>query len=64
MVSAYNPMDFGVPAVQFVADFSFDYGMRRELDGTERGLGRIVYGANPLRKSYLLLCSAISLQWA
>jgi len=60
MVSAYNPMDFGVPGVQFVADFSFDDGMRRELDGTERGLGRIVYGANPLRKSYLLLCSAIS----
>jgi len=60
MVSAYNPMDFGVPAVQFVADFSFDDGMRRELDGTERGLGRIVYGANPLRKSYFLLCSAIS----
>ena len=60
MISAYSPMDFGVPGVQFVADFSFDDVMRRELDGADRGIGRIVYGANPLRMLYLFLCSAIS----
>ena len=60
MISTYNPVDFGVPGVQFIADFSFDDGIRRELDGTGRGLSRLVYGANPLRKLYLGLCSAIS----
>jgi len=60
MISAYNPVDFGVPGIQFIADFSFDDGIRRELDGTGRGLSRLVYGANPLRRLYLRLCSAIS----
>ena len=60
MINAYNPMDFGVPGVQFIADFSFDDEMRRELDSAGRGIRRIVYGANPLRKLYLFLCSAIS----
>ncbi len=31
MISAYNVMDFGVPGIQRIADFSFDDALRREL---------------------------------
>jgi glycosyltransferase involved in cell wall biosynthesis len=30
MISAYNVMDFGVPGIQMIADFSFDDRLRRE----------------------------------
>ena len=60
MISAYNPLDFGVPGIQLIADFSFDSGLRRKFGGTDSKLGRIAYGASTLRTIYLRLCSAIS----
>jgi glycosyltransferase involved in cell wall biosynthesis len=59
MISAYGPMDFGVPGVQFISDFSFDDELRRELHKTGRGMLRILYSANPMRSLYLRLSSGV-----
>ncbi|MBP1770473.1 MAG: glycosyl transferase group 1, partial [Candidatus Aminicenantes bacterium] len=37
MISAYNAMDFGVPGIQMIADFSFDDDLRRELHAPPGG---------------------------
>lgn len=60
MISTYNPCDFGVPGVQFIADFSFIDEWRDQLHpelNTER---RWWYGDSLLRRSYLGLCGAIA----
>jgi glycosyltransferase involved in cell wall biosynthesis len=58
MISAYNVMDFGVPGIQRVADFSFDDRLRRELH-TESRAGAF-HGRSPLRTSYLALARALA----
>jgi glycosyltransferase involved in cell wall biosynthesis len=51
MVSAYNPIDFGRPGVQFIADFSWLPSVRQDLHGgasgpeDRRGWKRRVYQA-------------------
>jgi glycosyltransferase involved in cell wall biosynthesis len=60
MVSAYNVMDFGVPGIQRIADFSFDDGLRRELHGgTGPGEGPL-HRASAGRSLYLRLARALA----
>jgi len=59
MISAYNFCDFGVPAIHFVADVSFDRELCRQWDGRPRGLSRLVYGDSLLRRAYLWLCDRV-----
>ena len=60
MLSTYGPMDFGVPGVQLIADFSFDDELRQESEGPMQGVRRFIYGTNLLRTGYLRICSTIS----
>jgi len=60
MISAYNPCDFGVPGIQFIADFSFVEEWRLTLHPTLRNWGRFWYADSPLRRAYLRLCNLIS----
>ena len=60
MLSAYNACDFGVPGIQFIADFSFIEEWRQSLDPRLRGQNRWVYGDSILRRAYLGLCSLVS----
>jgi len=53
MISTYNVMDFGRPGIQFIADFSFDDGLRRELHPPVPGIGSVFYRKTPLRALYL-----------
>jgi glycosyltransferase involved in cell wall biosynthesis len=51
LFSAYNPVDFGVPAIHRVADFSWDPGLRAQLDGESPGDSGGP-GRNPLNIGY------------
>ena len=53
MISTYNIMEFGKPGIQFIADFSFDDGLRRELHPSVRGIRSALYRKTPLRTLYL-----------
>ncbi len=63
MISSYNVMDFGRRGIQYIADFSFDDGLRRSLHpaGTG-GLRGAAYRKTPLRSLYLRLGRALSRQ--
>jgi glycosyltransferase involved in cell wall biosynthesis len=50
LISAYGPCDFGVPAIHFIADFSWDTKLREELHPRAPGL---IYQDNILRTYYL-----------
>lgn len=50
-VSAYNPIHFGIPAIQLIGDFSFDEVMRRRLAGG--GNEPIRHRPGLLRSAYL-----------
>ncbi|WP_263353002.1 glycosyltransferase family 4 protein [Acidicapsa acidisoli] len=54
-VSAYNPTDWGLPAVHFIADFSWDRELRERLDPPSPGL---IYRDSVVRKAYLGIASA------
>lgn len=56
LISAYDPCDFGVPAIHFIADFSWDDEIRGRLHPPSPGL---FYRENLLRRSYLLLSKAL-----
>lgn len=56
LISAYDPCDFGVPAIHFISDFSWDDEIRKRLHPPSPGF---VYRENMLRKSYLLLSRAL-----
>ncbi|HOW84476.1 MAG TPA: glycosyltransferase family 4 protein [Candidatus Aminicenantes bacterium] len=62
MISAYNAMDFGVPGIQRIADFSFDEDLRRELDPAEGALAAAspLYRASAWRSAYLGLARALA----
>lgn len=62
MVSSYNVMDFGKRGLQFIADFSFDDGLRRSLHPPAAGIKRAFYGKTPLRALYLWLGRKLSNQ--
>ena len=53
MISMYNPMDFGRPGIQLIADFSFHDELRRACDGDLRKTSAV-------RKSYLALARLFS----
>lgn len=56
LISAYGPCDFGIPAIHFIADFSWDNEIRKKLHPPSPGF---IYRENLLRKSYLLLSKAL-----
>jgi len=53
LVSAYNPCDFGVPAIHFVADFSWNNALREELHPMPATAQALVHRKGPLRRAYL-----------
>ncbi len=60
MISAYNPMDFGLPGIQLVADFSFDDDLRREVHAWSGAAGGAFHAASSGRSLYLALSRALS----
>jgi glycosyltransferase involved in cell wall biosynthesis len=60
LINTYGPCDFGVPAVQCIADFSFADEWRNRLNPALENHRRWWYGDSPVRKAYLGLCSLIS----
>jgi glycosyltransferase involved in cell wall biosynthesis len=60
LISAYNVMDFGVPGVQQIADFSFDDALRRELDFESGRTERLFHKRTPARALYLKLAAALA----
>jgi glycosyltransferase involved in cell wall biosynthesis len=56
----YNPCDFGVPLIQFVADFTFAPGLQQTLDPSTSTLRRWWYGDTILRRAYLGLCQRLA----
>ena len=55
LISAYNLADFGVEAIQRIADFSFDQELRWRLHPV-RGVRAACYRPGPLRSLYLMAC--------
>jgi glycosyltransferase involved in cell wall biosynthesis len=55
-ISAYNLTDWGLPAIHFLADFSWNKQIRDRLDPPSPGF---VYKTSLLRQAYLGLASAI-----
>jgi glycosyltransferase involved in cell wall biosynthesis len=55
-ISAYNLTDWGLPAIHFLADFSWNKEIRDRIDPPSPGF---VYKDSLLRKAYLGLASAI-----
>ncbi len=56
----YNPCDFGVPLIQFVADFTFAPGLQQTLDPSTSAQRRWWYGDTILRRAYLGLCQRLA----
>ena len=53
-VSTYNFIDFGAPALQFTADFSWDDALRRRYDrDAQHGVRGLMQRQSPLRVAYL-----------
>lgn len=52
VLSTYNLLDVPAPAIQFIADFSWDDELRRKLH-PEKGLRGIAHGDSLFRRSYL-----------
>jgi glycosyltransferase involved in cell wall biosynthesis len=57
-ISAYNLTDWGLPAIHFLADFSWNKEIRDRIDPPSPGF---VYRDSLLRKAYIGLASAIAL---
>ena len=55
-ISAYNPTDWGLPAIHFIADFSWHQETRERLHPPAPGF---VYRDSVLRKAYLKICAAV-----
>ncbi|MGB7548665.1 MAG: glycosyltransferase family 4 protein, partial [Terracidiphilus sp.] len=54
-ISAYNATDWGLPAVHFIADFSWHREIRERLDPPSPGF---IYRDSILRKAYLSIAAA------
>jgi len=59
-LSGYNIMDFGKPAIQFIADFSFDDELRRSYDPAPPGLRGWGHRPGTFRRAYLGLARMIA----
>jgi len=55
LVSAYNPVDFGVPGIHFIGDFTWDPALRDEFDPPPPGATKGIHSRSWLRKAYLWL---------
>ncbi|NLY01563.1 MAG: glycosyltransferase [Rhodopirellula sp.] len=60
LISCYNLLDFGRPAIQFIADLSFDEGLRRMYAPPPYGMWNWAYRPSPLRRAYLALARRIA----
>jgi len=60
LISAYNPCDFGTPAIQCIADFSWDDELRRRFHPTGDGLAGVFHRDSLLRRAYLGLARILS----
>jgi glycosyltransferase involved in cell wall biosynthesis len=60
LVSAYNIVDFGVPAIQCIADFSWDEEIRKQFAPPPSGVPGLFHRISPLRKLYLGVARAVS----
>ena len=56
----YNPCDFGVPLIQFVADFSFAPKLQQAIHPSLTTTRRWWYGDTVLRRAYLGLCERLA----
>lgn len=56
-ISAYNPTDWGLPAIHFIADFTWQPEIRRRFDPLAPGF---VYRDSWLRRAYLRLAAAVA----
>jgi glycosyltransferase involved in cell wall biosynthesis len=54
-ISAYNPTDWGLPAIHFIADFSWHREIRERLDPPSPGF---IYRDSILRRAYLRIAAA------
>jgi glycosyltransferase involved in cell wall biosynthesis len=54
-ISAYNPTDWGLPAVHFIADFSWHWELRERLHPPTPGF---IYRNSLLRRAYLGIAAA------
>lgn len=59
-ISAYNRMDFGRPAIQLFADFSFDDSLRRSYHPIPVGVRGWFHRSGMARASYLSVTRAIA----
>ena len=55
LMSTYNLCDFGVPAIQCIADFSWDEDIRTSFDPPPQGARGLFHRIKLLRKFYLAL---------
>ncbi len=60
ILNAYNLCDFGVPAIQCVADFSWEEELRRRFDPAPEGMRGWFHREQQLRRLYLRLCRRIA----
>lgn len=60
LISAYNPCDFGVPAIQCIADFSWDDELRRRSHPSDYWIGGAFHRDSSLRRAYLGLARMLS----
>jgi len=56
----YNPCDFGVLSIQFVADFSFAPALQHKLDPASLSVRSWWYDDTLLRKAYLGICHSLA----
>lgn len=59
-ISAYNPLDFGRPALQFIADISFDDRLRAQFRPPVRGCRGWFHRSSGLRRGYLEIMRRIA----
>ena len=59
LISAYNLCDFGVPAIQCIADFSWDEDIRTSFDPLPQGARGLFHRVVLLRKFYLGLAKFV-----
>jgi len=59
LLSAYNPCDFGRPAIHRIADFAWDGEVRARYDTMPDQARRLIHRDTPLRKAYLALAGAL-----
>lgn len=60
LISAYNMCDFGVPAIHFLADFSWDEEIRRKLHAVPKGTRGIIHSSPIIRRLYLNVATKLS----